>query len=214
MAQVAPTPWEQQHPPTPLFGVDGWRGEGGHVGWGLQLVPGHLQDLQAPQGTESTVLDAADLVLVQLPMGESSRSVAGTAQGHRLAPRTACCPSDPKLLRASPCPALLGHSQVLEVGGPAESFPGDGLDEVLAQVPAGERGGKENERCLHDTMLRGIIVSPGGVVASRDAQGALHNQNLAPRDLQPLWPRRGDPGSIQGGCMWLGFPGTGVPWLQ
>lgn len=31
------------------------------------------------------------------------------------------------------------HSQVLEVGGPTESFPGDGLDEVLAQVPAGER---------------------------------------------------------------------------
>lgn len=59
------------------------------MGWGLQLPPGHLQDLQAPQGTEGTILDAADLVLVQLPTGESSRSVAGTAQSCRLAPRTA-----------------------------------------------------------------------------------------------------------------------------
>lgn len=100
-------PLGQRHTPTPHFRVDGWRGEGGHVGWGLQLPPGHLQDLQAPQGTEGTILDAADLVLVQLPTGESSRSIAGTAQSRRLAPRTAHCPADPKCLRASLCPALL-----------------------------------------------------------------------------------------------------------
>lgn len=49
---------------------------------------------------------------------------------------------------------------------------------------------------------------------ARDAPGALHNHNLAPRDLQPHWPHRGDTGSIQGGCTWLGLPGTGVPWLR
>lgn len=42
----------------------------GLAGWRLQLAPSHLQDLQPPQGTESPILDAADLVLVQLPAGE------------------------------------------------------------------------------------------------------------------------------------------------
>lgn len=40
---------------------------------GSSLVPSHLQDLQPPQGTESPILDAADLVLVQLPEGEREK---------------------------------------------------------------------------------------------------------------------------------------------
>lgn len=52
-----------EHPGTPLI-------QHGLVNCRLQPAPGHLQDLQPPQGTESPILNAADLVLVQLPVGE------------------------------------------------------------------------------------------------------------------------------------------------
>lgn len=63
-------------------------------------------------------------------------SIAGTAQAEsnlwvRMPPATG---PDPKLSHAHPC----RDSQVLEVGGPTERLPGDGLDEVLTQVPGEE----------------------------------------------------------------------------
>ena len=172
MVQVAPNPWEQQHPPTPRHRVDGWRGEGwgqpnpraglaalsrllpstascsqvdalgqdqalehssaavvpdpcsapprdqgemaqrgcpcralvsgehpgtpsprmGLVGWRRQPAPGHLQDLQPPQGTESSILNAADLVLVQLPAGERQREHCWDSPGRErpVAPDASC----------------------------------------------------------------------------------------------------------------------------
>lgn len=82
------------------------------------------------------------------------------------------------------------HSQVLEVCGPTESFPGDGLNEVLAQVPMGKRSRKENEHCLQDRALHGAAVFTD------------------PRELQPhsharvMWFHLG----------WLHVPGTVQHW--
>lgn len=83
------------------------------------------------------------------------------------------------------------HSQVLEVCGPTKSLPGDGLDEVLTQVPVGERGRKENEHCLQDRALRGAAAP-----------------TTDPRDLQPhshagvTWLQLG----------WLHMPGAVQHW--
>lgn len=86
-------------------------------------------------------------------------SIAGTAQAESdqwllMLPATR---PDPKL----PCGCPCQDSQVPEVGGPAEGFPGDGLDEILTQVPAEERGRKENEQCLQSMMPHGIRASTG-----------------------------------------------------
>lgn len=130
---------------------------------GSSLVPSHLQDLQPPQSTESPILDAADLVLVQLPEGEREKKgeLLGQPRQRAISAPDLLLPAatgpNPKLPHAQHCQ----DSQVLEVGGSTECFPGDGLDEVLTQVPAEERGRKANGQCLQSVMSRGGRASTG-----------------------------------------------------
>lgn len=130
--------------------------------WRFQPALGHLQDLQTPQGTESPILNAADLVLVQLPEGGRQREHYWSSnweprQSDQYLPMLPATGPDPKLPCAHPCQ----DSQVLEVGGPTESFPGDGLDEVLTQVPAEKRHRNKYDQCLQSTMPLGTTVSTG-----------------------------------------------------
>ena len=75
----------REHPgtPSPRTGLAGWR---------LPPAPGHLQDLQPPQGTESPILDAADLILVQLPAEEGQREHCWDSPGRErpVAPDASC----------------------------------------------------------------------------------------------------------------------------
>lgn len=73
-------------------------------GLGTPATPGHLQDFQPPQSPKSPILNAADLVLVQLPAGESNSSMTGMAQVQF---PTLPAAEPTQTLHASPCPSPL-----------------------------------------------------------------------------------------------------------
>lgn len=143
-------------------------------------------------------------------------SIAGTAQAESNQSLLMLLPPDPtpnSLGPPVPIPAGTHDSQILEVSGPTESFPGDGLDEVLTQIPAEERDRKENEQCLQSTMLRGTRASTGRGTAQHSAipKRLWEAVIWQPRTCSPAGcPKASLAPSIVTASGWRS-PGTGVP---
>lgn len=93
----------------------------GLVNGRLQPAPCYLQDLQPPQGTESPVLNTADLVLVQLPVGEKREGVL-LAQP-RQSDQWLLIPPAPKIPRA-PMPISTRTHRFLRSVAPRKAFLG------------------------------------------------------------------------------------------
>lgn len=113
-----PSEWGTPEDTFILHGVAHWR---------VQPVPSHLQDLQPSQGTESPILNAADLVLVQLPAGEREKKGELLGQPRQRAisaPDHFCCLLPQDLTPNSLMPKTARTHRFLRSVAPRNAFLG------------------------------------------------------------------------------------------